>query len=96
MYGYRMSKAAVNAAGKSLSVDLMPAGIAVLLVHPGYVRTGMTGGNGYIEAAEAASGIIERIIELSIESTGSLCTPMGRIYLGDFDGFMVARAFNQG
>ena len=28
MYGYRMSKAAVNAAGKSLSVDLMPAGIA--------------------------------------------------------------------
>ena len=71
MYGYRMSKAAVNAAGKSLSVDLKPAGIPVLLVHPGYVRTGMTGGNGYIDAPEAASGIIERITELSIERSGS-------------------------
>ena len=40
MYGYRMSKCAVNAMGKSLSVDLKEKGIAVGILHPGYVRTG--------------------------------------------------------
>ncbi len=37
-YGYRMSKAAVNAVGKSLSVDLKPQGIAVAILHPGWVK----------------------------------------------------------
>ncbi|HJW46126.1 MAG TPA: SDR family NAD(P)-dependent oxidoreductase, partial [Lysobacter sp.] len=35
-YGYRASKAAVNAIGKSLAQDLRPRGIAVVLLHPGY------------------------------------------------------------
>ena len=43
-YGYRMSKAALNAAGMSLARDLGVAGIAVAILHPGYVRTDMTGG----------------------------------------------------
>src|ERR1044071_7613599 len=34
-YGYRMSKAALNMAGKSLSEDLKPDGIAVAILHPG-------------------------------------------------------------
>ena len=38
-YGYRMSKAAVNAAGKSLALDLRARDIAVALLHPGWVRT---------------------------------------------------------
>ena len=50
MYGYRMSKSAVNMAGMSLSRDLKPKGVAVALLHPGFVRTDMTGGNGYISA----------------------------------------------
>ena len=40
MYGYRMSKSALNAAGKSLSVDWKKEGIPVGILHPGYVRTG--------------------------------------------------------
>ena len=43
-YGYRMSKAALNAAGMSLARDLAADGIAVAILHPGYVRTDMTGG----------------------------------------------------
>src|SRR5688572_21930442 len=39
MYGYRMSKAALNAAGASLARDLAPQGIAVAILHPGMVRT---------------------------------------------------------
>ena len=39
-YGYRMSKCAVNIAGKSLSIDWRRSGISVGLLHPGYVKTG--------------------------------------------------------
>ena len=69
-YGYRMSKAAVNMAGKSLSVDLEPAGVGVFLLHPGFVATDMTGRQG-IEARQAAAGLIERMDSLDIGQTGS-------------------------
>lgn len=36
-YGYRASKAALNACIKSMSIDLLPRRIAVLALHPGYV-----------------------------------------------------------
>jgi NAD(P)-dependent dehydrogenase (short-subunit alcohol dehydrogenase family) len=69
-YGYRMSKAAVNMAGVSLARDLADVGIAVALLHPGFVRTDMTGGNGLIDAPEAASGLLARIDELSMQTSG--------------------------
>lgn len=70
-YGYRMSKAAVNMAGKSLAVDLDEKGIAVAMLHPGFVKTGMTDNSGYIEADEAAEGLIKRLDELNMENTGT-------------------------
>ncbi|MGB1700461.1 MAG: SDR family oxidoreductase [Nannocystaceae bacterium] len=70
-YGYRMSKAAVNAVGKSLSIDLAGDGVAVALLHPGWVRTEMTRGSGLIDASEAARGLIARMDELTLERTGS-------------------------
>ena len=70
-YGYRMSKAAVNAAGKSLSIDLKPHGIAVGILHPGWVRTDMTSHNGLIDTDESAAGLIARMDELNLENTGS-------------------------
>lgn len=70
-YGYRMSKSAVNAVGGSLAVDLKPRGIAVALLHPGYVRTEMTGGNGLVNADESAAGLMARIDGLNIDNTGS-------------------------
>lgn len=69
-YGYRMSKAALNAAGVSLAVDLKPRGVAVAILHPGAVRTGMTGGHGSIDADESVRGLLRRIDELSLASTG--------------------------
>ena len=69
-YGYRMSKSAVNMVGSSLAHDLKPKGIAVALLHPGYVRTDMTGGSGLINADESAKGLIQRIEELNIDNTG--------------------------
>ena len=69
-YGYRMSKTAVNMLGKSLSVDLKEAGIAVFLLHPGWVSTEMTGKTG-IPVQVSATGLIERMDTLDISQTGT-------------------------
>jgi NAD(P)-dependent dehydrogenase (short-subunit alcohol dehydrogenase family) len=69
-YGYRMSKAALNAMGMSLARDLKPRQIAVALLHPGYVRTDMTTGNGNVDPKDAARMLIARIDELTLATTG--------------------------
>jgi len=70
-YGYRASKAALNAFGKSLAMDLKPRGIAVAQLHPGYVQTRMVNFGGLISPDESAKGLAERIEGLSLENTGS-------------------------
>lgn len=70
-YGYRASKAALNAFGKSLAVDLKPRGIAVAQLHPGYVKTRMVNFGGLITPEESAKGLAERIANLTLENTGS-------------------------
>ena len=69
-YGYRMSKCAVNMAGRSLAHDLREASIAVAVLHPGFVRTDMTGHQGLVDPPESAAGLIARIDELTLESSG--------------------------
>ena len=78
-YGYRMSKAALNAAGVSLARDLAPRGIAVVILHPGAVRTDMTGGQGMIEAEESVCGLLQRIDELRLETTGRFLHQNGEV-----------------
>lgn len=70
-YGYRASKAAVNAIGKSLALDLKDRGIAVMLLHPGYVATEMVGGGGDISPDAAAAQLVERLDALTLAETGS-------------------------
>ncbi|OUE47050.1 short-chain dehydrogenase [Billgrantia desiderata SP1] len=69
-YGYRASKAALNAFGKSLAMDLKPRGIAVAQLHPGYVQTRMVNFGGLITPEEAAAGIAARIEALTLENSG--------------------------
>jgi len=69
-YVYRSSKAALNAVMKSLSVDLVPRGISVAILHPGWVRTDMGGPSGLIDAPESVNGL-RRVIEgLNLENSG--------------------------
>jgi NAD(P)-dependent dehydrogenase (short-subunit alcohol dehydrogenase family) len=71
-YGYRMSKAALNMAGRSLAIDLRPRGIAVAILHPGLVSTRMVGFTPQgISPEHAAQGMLERIDALSLKSSGS-------------------------
>lgn len=69
-YGYRMSKCALNIAGKSLAEDLKSKGISVGLFHPGFVNTRMVNFNGQIDPDVSAEGIIQQIDKLNLETTG--------------------------
>ncbi len=78
-YAYRMSKAALNAAGKSLSIDLKPLGIAVAILHPGWVRTDMTGHGGLLDTDESVSGLLARMDELNLDNTGTFWHTNGEV-----------------
>lgn len=71
-YGYRMSKTAVSMAGKSLSQDLKSKGIAVAILHPGLVSTGMTDfSDKGISPEESVKGLLARIDQLTLDNTGT-------------------------
>ena len=78
-YGYRMSKAAVNMAFRSLAHDLRPAGVAVAILHPGFVRTDMTGHEGMVDPSESAANLIARIDELTLETSGTFWHANGEV-----------------
>jgi NAD(P)-dependent dehydrogenase (short-subunit alcohol dehydrogenase family) len=79
-YGYRMSKVALSMAGKSLSHDLKPQGIAVAILHPGLVQTRMTNftANG-ITPEVSVRGLLARIDELTLENTGTFWHSNGEV-----------------
>ncbi|MBA6223929.1 SDR family oxidoreductase [Colwellia sp. MB02u-18] len=69
-YGYRMSKAALNAAAMSLSHDLASNKVAVGIYHPGYVQTEMVNYGGDISASDAAKKLVELINQLTLAQSG--------------------------
>lgn len=77
---YRSSKAALNAAMKTLAIELESSGIGVLIFHPGWVKTDMGGPNALIDAATSVAGMIKQISGFKLSGTGSFLkydgTPM--------------------
>jgi len=78
-YGYRMSKAALNAAAMSITRDLAPAGVSVAILHPGMVSTEMIGGRGQIEPDVAAAGLLARLDALGPSNSGTFWHANGEI-----------------
>jgi NAD(P)-dependent dehydrogenase (short-subunit alcohol dehydrogenase family) len=79
-YGYRMSKAALSMAGKSLSQDLKAKGIAVAILHPGLVKTRMTGfTDSGITPEQSVKGLLARIAALNLENTGTFWHSNGEV-----------------
>jgi NAD(P)-dependent dehydrogenase (short-subunit alcohol dehydrogenase family) len=70
-YGYRASKAAFNAFGRSLAIDLKGRGIAVAQLHPGFVKTRMVNFGGILSTEESVAGLVERIETLNLQNSGS-------------------------
>jgi NAD(P)-dependent dehydrogenase (short-subunit alcohol dehydrogenase family) len=70
-YGYRMSKAALNMANKSMSLDLRERGITAVVVNPGWVQTEMGGGGAPTPVEESVARMIAIFDELTLVRTGA-------------------------
>ncbi|GMF28236.1 unnamed protein product [Phytophthora lilii] len=56
-YSYGASKAAMNMVNASLAIDIKKDSIAAIVVHPGYVKTDLTGGLGDVTTVESVRGL---------------------------------------
>lgn len=74
MYAYRVSKAGANMVALNLHHDLSKRGVAVVALHPGMVATDLTkdypGTFNYIQPEDAARGLIARMDELTLATSG--------------------------
>ena len=70
-YGYSASKAALNKFMRLAALELKSDGVAVGLVHPGWVQTDMGGSAAPIKPAISAAGIVKVIDQLTLENSGS-------------------------
>jgi NAD(P)-dependent dehydrogenase (short-subunit alcohol dehydrogenase family) len=70
LYVYRSAKAALNAAWKSLAIDWQAAGMACVVLHPGWVATDMGGPGADLQPAESVAGMRKVIAGLTPASNG--------------------------
>ena len=69
-YAYRMSKAALNMATRSMAVDLSRNGIVAVVLHPGWVRTAMGGKSAPTPVEEAVASLVRTIESLDMDHSG--------------------------
>jgi NAD(P)-dependent dehydrogenase (short-subunit alcohol dehydrogenase family) len=79
-YAYRMSKAALNMASRSLAVDLRGDGIASAVINPGWVQTDMGGRGAPTPVADSVGGMLREIDAFSLERSGVFLDWKGRPY----------------
>jgi NAD(P)-dependent dehydrogenase (short-subunit alcohol dehydrogenase family) len=79
-YIYRSSKAALNAAAKSLAFDLAPKGFSVVVLHPGFVKTEMGGAEATIKKEASVAGMREVILR---------STPADSFNFRNYDGAVI-------
>ena len=68
---YRISKAAVNMAGRNLHMEFKKQKSIILLIHPGWVQTDMGGENADISAQVSAKGIINVLSDAKQDNSGT-------------------------
>ena len=69
-FAYRMSKAALNMGGRNLALELAPDGIAVVMLHPGWVKTDMGGPNAPLAVDAAVAQIIAFVDGMGMHESG--------------------------
>ncbi len=67
---YRASKAGVNKLMQCLATELKPAGIPVVVAHPGWVQTDMGGAGADITPDASAVGLLALADKLTLADTG--------------------------
>jgi|SRR5215217_4168143 len=69
-YGYRMSKAALNMATRSLAADLRGEGLLAVAISPGWVQTDMGGASAPTQVSESATGLLAVLDRLTLGDSG--------------------------
>ncbi|MEI8256500.1 MAG: SDR family oxidoreductase, partial [Deltaproteobacteria bacterium] len=70
-YAYRMSKAALNMASRTLAVDLAPERIASVVINPGWVQTDMGGPSAPTSAEDSVRGMLLQIDSVTLSRSGT-------------------------
>ena len=76
-YIYRSSKASLNAATRSIALDLRKDGIKVILLHSGLARTEMGRPDALIRVEQSVSRMINVVGGLTSEMSGSFLNYTG-------------------
>jgi len=79
-YGYRMSKAALNMACRSMAVDLRAQGVVAVVVNPGWVKTDMGGRSAPTPVEESAAKLIALIDRIGPSESGSFLDYRGHTW----------------
>ena len=77
-YLYRSSKAALNAAIRSLAIDLLPRGFKCIAVHPGWVQTDMGGRAAPLAPADSIARMRALFTRIEPHDTGHFINYDGR------------------
>ena len=68
---YRISKAALNMATKSMSVDFKNDSILCVAIHPGWVQTDMGGANADLDVEDSCKQMTQTIQALNESQNGA-------------------------
>lgn len=79
-YGYRMSKAALNMASRSMSVDLRERGVISVVMNPGWVKTDMGGRGAPTPVEESVSLMLGVVDALTPADSGAFLNYRGGRY----------------
>ena len=79
-HAYSATKAAINKFMRLAALDLAKDGIAVGLVHPGWVKTDMGGPDADITVEESATGLVATIDRLDLANTGGFWKWNGEVH----------------
>jgi NAD(P)-dependent dehydrogenase (short-subunit alcohol dehydrogenase family) len=76
-YAYRMSKAALNMAVRSMAVDLAAERFTCVTMNPGWVQTQMGGAGAPVPVEVSARNILARIDALTLADNGKFLDHVG-------------------
>jgi NAD(P)-dependent dehydrogenase (short-subunit alcohol dehydrogenase family) len=74
---YRASKAALNAAWRSMAVEMADAPISIAMLHPGWVKTDMGGGGAPLTTEQSVEGMRRVIAGLTHRDKGVFLNQKG-------------------
>ncbi|XP_055844936.1 C-factor [Episyrphus balteatus] len=78
MYAYRTSKAGLNAATKSMSLDLKDGKVLCVSIHPGWVRTDMGGAKAPLDVESSTKTMVETLMSMNEAHNGGFFEHNGK------------------